>query len=68
MTSPTPPTELTDIDSQLKAAMTHGCRLAWARRLVRARWEAGLYPMVAALDDGIVEYMARALVKEYWPE
>lgn len=57
-------TSLLDLLHALKAARTDTCRLHHARALVRGRFEAGLYPMIAVLSADILEYMAKALCDE----
>jgi hypothetical protein len=56
--------EVEDADLRMRASLTQGCALSWARRLVDARFARGDYSMIQALTADMREGMARALVND----
>jgi len=53
-----------DLCRALRSARHPTCRLAWARRIVQARFERGDYEMLGELSVDIREAMAMKLVEE----
>jgi hypothetical protein len=61
-------TELGDIERNMRSCRTKACAVYWARKLVQARFDAGEYPMIQALTTETKEFLARALIADFWKD